>query len=332
MLPQCSGQYVILLRIVVIILTTLFLVHLLPFKHDPISLLKPFANNIQTPQFHVVTAHFGAEPQGIKVWIEEFKSLPLVQRLGLRVTIYTKDENVDLQYLQNITHADQVFRRPNVGREAETYLSHILDAWDDLPLFTFFSQAEPKVMIGKDIAIDSEHREFLQYSLKNTTGFMNLGELVYSTCNCGHCNTGFYPLLPQLFALTMGEICHTLPDSPGQTAHLWSQFAVSRDRVRERPRWVYEYLRELITAPEGHWIHDEKEPVEPLKTFVHESSPENPLFGHTLERFWPTLFGCANAKREGCEIVPGDRPNNKRNLVEWTGDAIVAEGTDSGED
>ena len=65
-----------------------------------------------------------------------------------------------------------------------------------------------------------------------------------------------------------------------------------------RPRWVYEYIGSLADAPEDHWIHQEQEPAG-LKDAMGESVPENPLFGHTVERIWPTLFNCSSELETG---------------------------------
>lgn len=57
---------------------------------------------------------------------------------------------------------------------------------------------------------------------------------------------------------------------------------------------MYEYIGSLADAPEGHWIHEEKEPAGLKENMGGESVPENPLFGHTVERIWPTLFNCSS--------------------------------------
>ncbi|KAL9632524.1 MAG: hypothetical protein Q9164_005268 [Protoblastenia rupestris] len=301
------GQFAILAKAIALALTTFVFVRLLPV-HQSTAPIDDLVNRQteQGPQFHVVASHYGADPKGLEQWITEFKTIPYIQELGLKLTIYTKDGGANVTHLQEITGADEVIRRPNIGRESETYLHHILRNYDNPARFTFFTQAEPTVLVGKDEIFDLEHHQFLTHYFSNTTGFMNMGEMepgLHLKCDCGHCVTGYYPLLPQLHAMITGSVCYTPEGSDGQTTHLWGQFITSRDRIRERPRRVYEYLHELISAPKGHWIHDETEPRMPLEDFVHESSPSNPLFGHTMERLWPTLFGCADEGREGCEIT-----------------------------
>jgi hypothetical protein len=43
-----------------------------------------------------------------------------------------------------------------------------------------------------------------------------------------------------------------------------------------------------LKANSTHWIHQDK------KTF--RSTPEDPIFGHVVERFWTVLFNCSNPK------------------------------------
>ncbi len=67
-----------------------------------------------------------------------------------------------------------------------------------------------------------------------------------------------------------------------------------------------------MDAPEGHWIHREKEPAG-LKKALGESMPDNPLFGHTVERIWPTLFDCSNEpEMPGCMGSWSPMPRQKR--------------------
>ena len=310
MILHSFGQCAILAKAFALAATTIILLQLLPKSQSAVFIRNPSHHQgEQGPQFHVVASHYGADPKGLDEWIAGFRTIPYIQELGLKVTIYSKDRKVNLTHLQSVTGADEVLRRPNIGRESETYLHHILQNYDTLPRFTFFTQAEPVVQFGRPAGFDLEHHRFLKSQFKNATGFMNLGyphPNPHLKCDCGKCATGYYPLLPQLHAMITREVCYTPPGSDGQTIHIWGQFIASRDRIRERPRHIYEYLHRLISAPRGHWIHDEQEPAEPLRNLVHESEPSNPLFGHTLERLWPTLFGCADETTEGCEITVRD--------------------------
>lgn len=75
----------------------------------------------------------------------------------------------------------------------------------------------------------------------------------------------------------------------------WSgQFAVSKCRIIANPYEHYAYLSELLEAPEGHWVHEGWGPN-------NSGGPSNPIFGHAVERSWPSIFDCAESRiQEEC--------------------------------
>lgn len=75
----------------------------------------------------------------------------------------------------------------------------------------------------------------------------------------------------------------------------WSgQFAVSKYRIIANPYEHYAYLSELLEAPEGHWVHEGWGPND-------SGGPSNPIFGHAVERSWPSIFDCAESRiQEEC--------------------------------
>lgn len=101
------------------------------------------------------------------------------------------------------------------------------------------------------------------------------------------------------------------PDKP-QLANYAGQFVVSRQRIMNRGYNKYKYLREMLTAPLGHWIHDDATwyvqpgsrsvyPAELTQCFASlysrwhyngDQSANNPFLGHALERSWAEIMGC----------------------------------------
>ena len=107
--------------------------------------------------------------------------------------------------------------------------------------------------------------------------------------------------------MTEGRICHL--GEPSLLSFNGDNI-VSRERILARPRGLYEYMKSLIDAPDGHWLHREKEP----KWFdrrIGKSTTQNPKFGHTLERLWHVLYDCADVtKVVDCEVTMEDPENN----------------------
>ena len=216
------------------------------------------------PQLHVVINHYEEEPFYISTWLDDLRIVPYVKTLGLHVTIYTKGPSPNLEQLKETTAADEVIHLPNTGREGGTYLQHILKTYDDPPLFTLFTQAYLR-KAQVDTGPESGHlMDWLTARLENKfdseTGFMSL-DRKHDICHCGHCTDmgkAFYPLWPQLYTLMTERVCSQ------QDSNIMSfngHFIVSRKRILARPRHMYEYLQELVEAPEDHWLHKEKEPA-----------------------------------------------------------------------
>ena len=261
-------------------------------------------------QMHLVIAHYNEEPFWMRRWIDSVRSISYIQELGIKVIIYTKGPDTDLAALKKTTAADEVFRLPNVGREGSTYLHHLLKVHDDPPPFTMFTQAIIKKGQYLSGEIEDEHvaelKDWLYVKLSekftSDIGFMSL-DRKHDICYCGHCTDmgrhDFYPLWPQLYAILEGTVCQELE---GNVLSFNGHFIVSRKRILSRPKSNYEYLQELVDAPEDHWLHSEPEP----KWFEKDkgkSTPDDPKFGHTLERLWHVIFNCSNpAQMVDCDV------------------------------
>ena len=260
----------------------------------------------QEAQLHVVVAHHSEEPYWIRTWLENLRSIPYVQELGVKVIIYTKGDKIDLPTLKETSGAEEVVRLPNVGREGGTYLHHLINIYDNPPQFVLFTQSYLKKAQQEKGEHTGELKDWLYDRLKNKfgsdTGFMSL-DRKHDVCFCGHCSDmgrdDFYPLWPQIYTMLQGTLCQELE---GQVLSFNGHFIVSKKRIIARPRTTYEFLKNLVDAPQDHWIHSEPKP----KWFEKEkgkSTPSNPKFGHTLERLWHTIFDCSEpADMTDCDL------------------------------
>ncbi|KAI9331693.1 hypothetical protein BDR26DRAFT_869872 [Obelidium mucronatum] len=166
-----------------------------------------------------------------------------------------------------MTGALEVIVLENVGRETHTYLTHIARRYDTLADHTLYMQSDPH----------------------HVTAFMNRFEKQFSI------DTGFLPLGPvgvmpfsdfehlkELFVLVLGEF-----PPQNQFTYTWNgQFLTSKETTHKTSLQTYRYLESLLSAPQGHFIHEEK------KDFKQDSSPSDPIFGHSMERAMPILFHC----------------------------------------
>ena len=233
------------------------------------------------------------------------------------MTVYTKSNKTSLQNLKDSSTADLVVALPNIGREGGTYLHHILKHWENLPRYTLFTQAQlkkaqqlgsgPKAGTLDEWLVDRLSNQFVTEAVDGrATGFMSL-DRKHDIGYCGHFTDlgnrdEFYPLWPQFFAMISGRPCAA--GEPSVTSFN-GHFIVSKTRILQRPRRFYEYVESLVNAGPHHWVHRERPMRFFAKRFGH-STPSNPLFGHTLERLWHVIFGCADTNQvEGCDVQEG---------------------------
>ncbi|KAL6712038.1 hypothetical protein ACN47E_003081 [Coniothyrium glycines] len=197
------------------------------------------------------------------------------------VTIYIKDDDADSNHIKMQTGADDVIPLPNVGREGETFLNHILTRWNNLARQTIFLQAgihNPREF----------HTHLSNYFDRARTGFLGLG-WPGRICDCEDCgdrfgwqdNIGFIPqLYNQMYNATSCE--NVLLSYKGQ-------FIVSAARIRGIRRHVYHDLWRAF-VDEDSWAH------QPDFLQGRPDSMSAPDFGYSMERVWNLLFQCSSVE------------------------------------
>jgi Protein of unknown function (DUF3431) len=158
--------------------------------------------------------------------------------------IYNKGAAIDAPYVV----------LPNVGREAHTYLTHIIENYDTLDEYTLFLQGWPNdhtTDVGKEIErLEKEKPEFSYISRQ------------FIECNLSGCR--HHPGLPirQVYEYLFQTVRDDFTFEFGQGA----QFMVSRNRIHRYPRLFYERALELVKYE------------------------VNPLGAYVLERLWGLIF------------------------------------------
>lgn len=176
---------------------------------------------------------------------------------AIRVTVY--DKNPDAPHLG-------AFRLPNIGREAHTYLFHLIQRYDALAPVTVFCQGKPF-----DHAFDF-HRTLREFP--SIEGFRWFGHIVDTdTCDGALFRSwsknedGRGLDFPAFHRALLGD------DGPQKYPfYLGAQFAVTRELVRQKPREWYEKALELST--------------------------NFPDAAHLFERTWDRVFGATGVDPE----------------------------------
>lgn len=89
-------------------------------------------------------AHHSESPAEVWQGIQRIKQIPAIAALSSRVIIYTKGPEsssaTNLEALRRRCHADILRRLPSRGCESVTYLTHMVDHYDNLATHTLFAQ------------------------------------------------------------------------------------------------------------------------------------------------------------------------------------------------
>lgn len=213
----------------------------------------------------------------INTIVSKLKALPNVSGRSIRLFIYAKDNDLDMESLKQETGALNVTKRPNYGREGESYLFHIIEHWDDLAAHTIFVQAH--VHNSWEI-----YRRISQYLLPET-GMLSLG-FVGHVCSCWNCADQWgwkddSGIVGKIYGEVYNTTCETVLLS------YKGQFVASAQRIRGVKRSVYEELHELLIDPES-WAHQQP------YLMGRPDSMNAPFFGYTLERLWSVILQCSD--------------------------------------
>ncbi|KAK8870091.1 hypothetical protein IAR55_000661 [Kwoniella newhampshirensis] len=229
-----------------------------------------------TSDFDIVVSHYDEDINTMRDSIATVKSY-LPPNKSHRVIIYSKKDRDSAGKRELFELADEVVSIPNVGREGETYLSHIVRHYETSPT----NIAEHTIFMQPHIAWDWVFLPRLRDLLRPDTGFLSFGP--YITQQCGKDSGGMeFPRMADIYSMFRNDFC---PPEPALAT--WAgQFIVSKRRILDNQYESYVNLRSKFHAPPEHWI---------WKEGWHNDEPSNPTLGHALERSWPVVFGCTDA-------------------------------------
>lgn len=234
-----------------------------------------------TRKLDIIISMNTESPSKINFGLTQIRSIAAFSDLDPHVVIYFRDPKSDMLDVQKQTHAAAVKKLGPTGGDDDTYLSHIVEQWDNLAEHTLFLNAGFKDLPKVQARIEDY--------FKHSTGVLSLAS-GYRSCPCESCDDpwgskGGLSRIPEIFAAVYSEICPTtnvLLSNSGQ-------FIVSAKRIRGTPKHVYEHLRTLLESDKSHWIHREAKGTD---------EPEHPSFGRVMEKSWMIAFKCANPKLE----------------------------------
>ncbi|MBD2751717.1 DUF3431 domain-containing protein [Spirosoma validum] len=187
---------------------------------------------------------------------------------GLRVTVYDKGNS-------SLTDWEAI-SLPNVGREAHTYLHHLVNRYNSLADWTIFCQGKPfdhaydfKKML-RDLVADPN-----SLSTNYPQGFGWLGHLIDTDDNQGHRLFKPWSKNENGRGLDLRGFHRALFDTDGPEHYIFvlgAQFAVHGNVVRQRPASFYKRALDVsISFPDA---------------------------AHCFERSWDRIFGVTGIDSE----------------------------------
>lgn len=162
-------------------------------------------------------------------------------------------------------NAGSAIALPNVGREAHTYLWHIVEHYENLADFTVFCQGKPF-----DHAYDF-HQSLRRLAAQPLEDFLPFGHIVDTDDARGQRLFVRWSKNDDAHELDMRAFHRALWGNAGPeeyTFRLGAQFGISRVAIRQRPRDFYRRALQI--------------------------SMEFPDAAHCFERSWPLVFGIEN--------------------------------------
>lgn len=180
------------------------------------------------------------------------------------ITIYNKGGSCELPCQLAARSEVRLLSLPNIGREAHSYLMHLLEYYDDLAPVTVFAQGHPF-----DHAPDF-HQSIRELAMEGgePDSFSWYGFLDETDDPLGHRLFVPWSKNPERRELSTGRLYEELfhePSPPLFHFRCGAQFAVTKETVRKRPREFYERALRL--------------------------SIDIPHAAHSLERIWDRVFG-----------------------------------------
>ncbi|TKA24225.1 hypothetical protein B0A50_05989 [Salinomyces thailandicus] len=265
-----------------------------PSESTTVPFWDRFETSLRGPRaLDIVLARYDESAQQVVADLNALAMLPQIAPLRPKTIIYNKAEDAntsswaaDIDDLVVPGLQVTVQGSLNAGREAETFLTHIIDNWNNLADHTIFSQAAAH-------EVPALRRRVQDYFVPET-GFLALSIVGRICRDCNTCKdkSGWDEqgdVLEDIWSrANNGSECRDL------ILAYRGQFVVSASRIRSNSKEMYEYLREQLVNPESD---QHKMPYLDQNWMAgREDSLEAPHFGYTIERMWSAIFHCSDPR------------------------------------
>nr|POE72462.1 hypothetical protein CFP56_12335 [Quercus suber] len=241
--------------------------------------------------FDIVISHYEEPIDGVADQLKVISDVPRLQMSKPRVFVYAKSPQQNTSYISNalkerLPHLRiSVERLTNVGREAEAYLHHMVEHWEDLAQHTLFIQA----------GMHHDHLSLRRINdyLTPTTGFLSIQTESTYCAKCSDCYDRYWSGDPTVLN-GLYRIANHGADCRDIVLTYKGQFIASAARIRGNTANLYRILLDDLRNSSSA-IHSPSYTDSPW----HVGQPDSlnsPIFGYTLERMWGVLMQCSEMR------------------------------------
>jgi hypothetical protein len=165
----------------------------------------------------------------------------------------------------------------NIGREAHTYLYHIVNNYDDLADYTVFLQGEP---LNPHSPTLYRYLDYVLHSNEYIPDFFWISTRIVEG-DFEYEREPYHKVFPNIryaFEKVFGK------QPPEKfTFGAGAQFCLSRDQIRKRSKEFYQNILDIFE-------HNPDEPDELTLKLLGKHGRQNPELAYQMERFWGLVF------------------------------------------
>lgn len=186
--------------------------------------------------------------------------------------------NENLDWIQHVPIPSIVYNKgsyipntkplPNIGREAHTYLSFIVDYYDDLPDKVFFTQGNP-------FPHSPQFLQKLQEGLQRSFEYIALGDIATELTERSYSHPGIEKAVQDCLHELLGYCPSTIFFPVG------ALFGISKQFIQKHPLSFWQGLLQkcIESHDQPNCIHQHCHPIQPCGC-------QNPYSAWCLERLW----------------------------------------------
>ncbi|KAL7007289.1 hypothetical protein EMMF5_003128 [Cystobasidiomycetes sp. EMM_F5] len=200
----------------------------------------------------VVISFYNEDPRVTRNLTRNLLYYPWIRQRDPRFILYLKNDKLDAEKIRKSTGVHEVIRLDNRGREAGTYLQHILRNYNasiDPASSSAYrgGLADHTIFLQEHLAWDWIARDRL-WLFSDQTGYLHLAPYIKMDCGKdleGNGNFERYPQLYGMFREGLGIQVASLAKKTDIDCTVQNSYA------------KYHNLDSILEADAGHWIHQE---------------------------------------------------------------------------